>query len=88
VRYVYVVTRINKRQSKHVTEIPNLGVHASLKKALSHYNSVLEDRSERNKNVIIGPDINNDSDERMGCIRSAYVVDSDEQIRLERWKLK
>jgi hypothetical protein len=39
---VYIVTRIMFKLREVITEIPNLGVHSSYKKAMRHYKSVRE----------------------------------------------
>jgi hypothetical protein len=76
-----------------MTEIPNLGVHTSYKKALSHYESVIADRMKRHgvSQSTFGYPTRDEvraRTERVVLVRSAFVLDTLEEVRLERWKVK
>jgi len=51
-KYVYIVTRVVTNETGPGVAIPNLGIHTSLKKALVHYNSIVEDRVQRGYKIL------------------------------------
>lgn len=86
-RHVYVVTRIHMIKTQGVVEIPNLGMHSSRKKADSHFDNVVEDRKKR-EHVVREQCYEGDGRDNYTVVRSAYCAESQEQIRLEKWKLR
>lgn len=89
-KYVYVVTRITKNANPSVTEIPNLGVHTSLKRAKQHFEGVVTDRrltSKVNK-TFFTPIIGYTNEDRMFVLAEGFVYSTGEQVRLERWRTK
>ena len=86
-KHVYIVTRIVEKLTNGIREIPNLGVHSSFKKALKHYNSVLINRGA--SNTLNVKNFNDPITKDRNTILAVYwSVDSQEEIRLEKWKLK
>lgn len=85
--YVYIVTRITYPKQEGITEIPNLGVHTSYKKAIRHYQSVREDRWKLNGGgSVSGQCVANHkiySDARFALLMSDHFPN--EEIRLEKW---
>lgn len=86
--HIYVVTRILRKTREGVTEIPNLGVHSSLGKALRHFHSVINDRAQRTALTMIhstNPKMS--KDDRYLVVRSA-TTDEGEEVRLEKWLVR
>ncbi len=93
-KYVYAVISIVRNMPEGVTNLPLLGVHTSFKKAMRHYNSVVNDRQfdSQEKRTHVPP-----SPRHLGIaewdaspsalITSYYSWKNGEQIRLERWKV-
>jgi hypothetical protein len=86
-KHVYIVTRIVEKLTNGIREIPNLGVHTSFKKALQHYNSVIVDRGA---NSVWNIENFNDpiTSERTTLLATFWSVDHQEEVRLEKWKVK
>jgi hypothetical protein len=91
-RYIYIVTRTVKGE-KVGTSMPNLGVHTNKKRALEHFNGVVEDRerigykiswSRWNPETIYPDDLPHFE------MKTALMIDGEveETLRLERWKVK
>lgn len=86
-RFVYVVTRIVKREPDGRQSIPILGVHGSRKRAERHYESVLEDRRKWGKVCELVPL----DDERVPRIRHALSISQSgetEDVFIERWDVQ
>jgi hypothetical protein len=89
-KYIYVVTRIV--EGKYAgNPIPNLGVHSTLKKALSHFDSVVESRVahgyEKVYHRYFGKNI--EREERYKVVWEVLVKNpcEVEELRLEKWIL-
>jgi hypothetical protein len=82
VKYAYIITRTFTRFEPGITELPNLGVHSTFKKALEHYESVKADRAK------FGPvssyQHGERDRERYVVLREFYTL-TGESVRLERW---
>jgi hypothetical protein len=88
VRYAYVVTRINPSQDAGTCQIPNLGVHLSLRKALRHYKSTIDDREKDDpvKTSMYGYDKFSIAGNVKYALLGSYYVRG-EEIRLEKWRI-
>lgn len=85
--YVYIVTRIFDHSMPGITQIPNLGVHTSLKKAQKHFDSVYQDRTQYGPVTMTSYDDTPMNSDRSKKIQWAFTNDG-EEIRLEKWKVK
>jgi hypothetical protein len=81
--YVYVISRIHKAPTPNITEIPNLGVHRTLKRGLSHYKAVYEDRRSRITSSY-GEQDKVVTDHPCTVLAEFYTSDQ-ENVRFERW---
>lgn len=87
-KYAYVVTRINDRQTPGIRDIPNLGVHSNLKAATRHYRAVCEDRGMTFERYYRFDKFGVYAQwDRFQLLANTYFPEHAEEIRLERWRL-
>lgn len=91
-RYVYIVTRVVRGETPYLVSVPNLGVYASVVKAIDHWKSAVEDRKKCGCQVNIQevssyPEHYTHSVE----VRRAYIIDprdkTTEILVIEKWPL-